>query len=118
MGGDVKVDSELDRGTDFIIDLKTWCLVPKAKLQLLYNNKNISGRLSPRDLLAGRNFQELEKIEEQASHKEKSQLYASNETNKMMNFQGSNIIGKHKATSYETEGAVNRFAERKFSTPL
>ena len=29
MGGDVKVNSELGKGTDFIIDLKTWCLISK-----------------------------------------------------------------------------------------
>ena len=47
MGGDVKVNSEIDRGTDFIIDLKSWCLVSKAKLQNTYNIKNMNGRLSP-----------------------------------------------------------------------
>ena len=33
MGGKVKVSSIIDRGTDFIIDLKTWCLVSKTMLQ-------------------------------------------------------------------------------------
>ena len=32
MGGKVDVKSTLNKGTDFTIDLKTWCLVSKAKL--------------------------------------------------------------------------------------
>ena len=72
MGGNVKVKSEIGQGTDFIIDLKSWCHVSKAKLQNTLNIKTMSGRLSPRELLGVRNFDKLEKIEEQASHKERS----------------------------------------------
>ena len=32
MGGSVAVESVVDSGTDFIIDLKTWCLVNKHRL--------------------------------------------------------------------------------------
>ena len=33
MGGEVKVNSEPGEGTDFSIDLKTWCLVSRTRLQ-------------------------------------------------------------------------------------
>ena len=32
MGGSVEVNSVKDSGTDFIIELKTWCLVKKHRL--------------------------------------------------------------------------------------
>ena len=48
MGGSVSVNSKKGVGTDFAIDLKTWSLVSKSKLQKNTNIKLMSGRLDPK----------------------------------------------------------------------
>ena len=75
MGGKVDVKSTLNKGTDFTIDLKTWCLVSKAKIQQNKNIRLMQGSISPRELLGTVNFNVVERAPEYPPRQEDSQPF-------------------------------------------